>query len=59
MYDKIRDTKWHVEIDFRPEDETPTTRRDRARSGVPTRVRDRASDDAYRNPKDGSRADDR
>ena len=51
MYDKILDTKWHVEIDF-DEDEThthATVRAERADGETVT-----ALGDAYRNPKDGS-----
>jgi hypothetical protein len=51
MYDKILDTKWHVEIDF-DEDETHTHATVRAQCGDGETVT--ALGDADRNPKDGS-----
>ena len=51
MYDKILDTKWHVEIDF-DEDETHTHATVRAQRADGETVT--ALGDAYRNPKDGS-----
>ena len=51
MYDKILDTKWHVEIDF-DEDETHTHATVRAQRGDGETLTTRG--DAYRNPKDGS-----
>jgi hypothetical protein len=49
MYDKILDTKWHVEIDF-DEDETHTHATVRAQCGDGETLT--TLGDAYRNPKD-------